>query len=217
MISQGRKTPEFEKWNIAAVRLLQGVVYHDDKGVWPLVLTWQDKLSDYFAPLGLRLVLDETDGFAFLKMLDDDEHDEDFEQLPRLFRRTRLSWDATLLCVLLREELLRFETEDIQNARCVIELPWLFEKWKAFFPHESDDVRLQRGLTVALRTLEDMRFVQRLVEKNARKSGLAGQLEIRRILKARLTVTDLENIRQQLLDSVQQRQSNSSAQDALSG
>ena len=203
MISQGQSSPEFEPWNIAAVRLLQGVVYDDDKDVWKHVLAWQSRLEEYFSPLGLRLVLDETDGFAFLRARDDDEFREGFEKLPRLFRRSRLSYDATLLCVLLREELLRFEAEDFENGRCVCGMNELFEQWKAFFPGDYDEVRLRRGLTTALRTLEDLRFVKRFQSEADNKSN--DQWEVRRVLKARLTAADLENIKQQLTDALARR------------
>jgi hypothetical protein len=57
-----------------------------------------------------------------------------YDQLPKLFRKKRLSYDATLVCVLLREELRRFEEEEVENARCVVLTGELFEKWKTFFP-----------------------------------------------------------------------------------
>ncbi len=61
-------------WSAAAVRLLQGVVYHDDNAqIWDSVLRSVSPLTDYFAKIGLLLIVDESDGMAYLKQLDDDE------------------------------------------------------------------------------------------------------------------------------------------------
>ena len=107
--------PEFREWSIAAVRLLQGVVYLDEVPVWGLVCSNKTRLEEYFARIGIALVVDESEGFAFLRQLEDDELDKGYETLPKLFRKSRLSYDATLLCVLLRDELRRFEEEQVED------------------------------------------------------------------------------------------------------
>lgn len=43
-------------WAAAAVKLLQGIVYHDDPGEgWEAILAGVTPLSDYFARIGLLL------------------------------------------------------------------------------------------------------------------------------------------------------------------
>ncbi len=182
--------PAYKDWSLAAVRLLQGPIYSDD-AAWDLTLRYQSPLSDYFARIGLSLVVDEPEGLAYLRQLADDEARDEYQQLPRLFRRTRLGYDATLLCVVLRDELRRFEEEDLDNRRCVVEQSELFEVWKAFFPTGEDEVRLQKSLDVAMKKLESLRFVGRF-------GDAPGSWEVRRILKARLPVAELERLRDQL-------------------
>jgi hypothetical protein len=46
-----------------------------------------------------------------------------------VFRSLRLSYGQTVLCVLLRDELRRFEEEDLRNERCVIEEAPLLNLW----------------------------------------------------------------------------------------
>jgi len=190
--------PEVEDWSAAAIRLLQGVVYVDDGPVWSIVLGHQSRLEDYFAKLGLQMVLDEPEGFAYLRQFDEDELPEGYDRLPKLFRKTRLSYDATLLCVLLREELRQFEEHDVDNERCVVPTAGLFEQWKAFFPPEQDEVRLKRGLDGALKTLEGLKFI-RLASKDP------AEWEIRRALKARLSAAELDALRQQLVAATHRR------------
>ena len=47
--------PDFRDWSVAAVRLLQGVVYLDDGPVWGILCSNKTRLEEYFARLGLAL------------------------------------------------------------------------------------------------------------------------------------------------------------------
>ena len=187
--------PPFEPWSIPAVRLLQGVVYSDDPRCWDTLLASQSLLETWFARIGMVLVIDEPEGLAYLRPLADEEQTSGYNKLPKLFRRTRLSYEATLLCVLLRDELRRFEEEDIENERCVIETNDLLELWKTFFPAGQDEVRTRRELLASLRKLEEMKFVRRFGEGSK-------VWEIRRILKARLPVSELNDLKRQLQAAV---------------
>jgi hypothetical protein len=186
--------PSYKDWSVAAVRLLQGPVYSDETA-WDVLLRFHSALSDYFARIGLILVVDEPEGLAYIRQLTDDEAPDEYQSLPRLFRRTRLGYETTLLCVLLRDELRRFEEEELDNRRCIVELAELLDQWKMFFPRGEDEVRLQKSLDVAMRKLESLRFVSRFGEGQ-------GSWEVRRILKARLPVNELERLKEQLLETV---------------
>ena len=187
--------PAFEPWSVAAVRLLQGAVYSDDTRCWDTLLSSQSHLETWFVRIGMVLVIDEAEGLAYLRPLADEEQAPGYNKLPKLFRRSRLGYEPTLLCVLLREELRRFEEEDIENERCVVDTQTLFESWKTFFPAGQDEVRSRRDLLSALRKLEDLNFVRRFGD--ASKAW-----EIRRILKARLPVSELEDLKRQLQAAV---------------
>ncbi|MEN6498097.1 MAG: DUF4194 domain-containing protein [Thermoguttaceae bacterium] len=183
--------PEFREWSIAAVRLLQGAVYATEPRVWNLVLGAQSHLEGYFGRLGLLLVVDEPEGLAYLRQASEDELPDGYEGLPKLFRKTRLGYEATLLCVLLREELRKFEEEDVHNERCVVEMTALFDQWTLFFPSHGDQVRQRRELSQTLGKLEDLGFIGRFSDEPE-------TWEIRRILKARLQAAELESLKVQL-------------------
>ncbi len=181
--------PAYKDWSLAAIRLLQGAVYADDTA-WDLVLRFQTPLRDYFARIGLLMVVDEPEGLAFVRQLAEEEASGPYANLPRLFRRTRLGYETTLLCVLLREQLRRFEEEDLDNQRCIVNQTELLESWKSFFPDSEDEVRLAKTLETSFRKLEALKFVSRM--------EAAGSWEVKRILKARLPVAELEKLRDQL-------------------
>lgn len=199
--------PEFREWSIAAVQLLKGVVYSDDQRVWNILLSNVSAMETYFARIGLRLVVDEPEGMAYLRQLTEEEASDGYDSLPRLFRSSRFSYSQTLLCVLLRDELRRFEEEDLRNERCVIEETALLDQWKAFFPVQNDDVRQQKDMLASLRRLEDLGFVRRFSEQPP-------SWEIRRILKARLPITELERLKSQLATAVQRKESSGSSAES---
>ena len=195
-------------WSPVAVRLLQGVVYHDDNlDMWEQLLENVSPITEYFGKLGLLLVVDEPDAMAYLRQLDEEEIQPDFPAVPRLFRRTPLGYEATLLCVLLRDELRQYEEEDVRNERCVIAQSDLLSIWEAFFPEQPDSVRLNRSLTAALRKMEELKFVRQF-EKDP------PSWEIRRIIKARLPLADLERLRMSLMAAVGKKIDDSQTEEA---
>lgn len=184
--------PEFKELGIPAVRLLQGALYEEDETAWQVLLSNESDLTTYFARLGLVLVIDRGEGLAYLSQLGDDQRTGGYERLPRLFRRAPLSYAQTLLCVLLRDEYRRFEDEDLDNERCIVELIALLDAWNSFFPGTSDEVQQRRKLIAQLNKLADLGFV--------RKVGANDETwEILKLLKARLPLDLLENVREQLL------------------
>lgn len=187
------EAPEFRDWSVAAVRLLQGVVYSDDTKVWDILLRSRSALENYFSRLALMLVIDEAEGYAFLRQWNDDEYPAGYDDVPRLVRRSALGFSPTLLCVLLRDELRRFEEEDLNNERCVIERVHLFDQWRVFFSSGQDEVRQDKDFNSALKRIEELGFIRKFTEDPE-------AWEIRRILKARLPVSELEMLKQRLLE-----------------
>lgn len=89
---------EIRDWSAAAVKLLQGVVYSDDAKTWNALLQNVSSLESFFGRLGLLLIVDEPDGYAYLRQWELDELPEGCEQLPKLIRKTPLGYPPNLHC-----------------------------------------------------------------------------------------------------------------------
>jgi len=191
----GGELPDYRPWSLAAVRLLQEVVYAEETTVWNEVVSCRSHLESFFARLGLVPVVDEPNGYAYLRQLDGelDGLPPGYEKLPKLLRRSRLGYDASLMCVLLREELRRFEEEEVDSERCVVEEPDLFIQWQRFFPPKQDEQKQYKDYLRILKSVAEMGFA-RLVSKDP------PAWEIRRILKARLDARALESLLGQLAE-----------------
>ena len=200
---QPRATVEFpprQPWSAVAVKLLKGVVYHDAQGnAWDELLANASRLTDYFGQLGLQLIINEEDGMAWLHQPEPEELPVEYESIPKLFHKVALGFEATLLCVVLRDELRRMEEEDLQNERCVVKQSDLLATWQLLFPEDTDEIRLNEALASQLSRLEKLRFVKRF-DKNP------ASWEVRKIIKARLPLETLKVIRAELRAELARRQ-----------
>jgi hypothetical protein len=194
--------PEYKDWSVVAIKLLQGVLYSDESiSDWGLLSKFHIELRDYFARIGLILVFDDTEGYAYLRQIEDDDiiaenvtGGEKYQKLPRLFHRNRLGYDVTMLCVLLRQRLHDFDNmTNPDDERCAVDENELFDDWKKMFPEMPDEKKSKVRFDTAIKRLREIQFIKQIGET-------AGQWEIRPILKARLTLENLEHLRKQLQD-----------------
>ena len=91
---------QFEPSSFVKAHLLGGPLYLEDGELWEVLLRDEIEIGLYFRQIGLDLVVDREEGFAFLRQLEPRGE----ERVPRLIRRQKLTYPATLLLVCLRDE-----------------------------------------------------------------------------------------------------------------
>jgi hypothetical protein len=167
-----------------AVTLLRGVIYHEgDPALWNALINLQARVRDYVAVLGLELVLDEAEGYAFLRARANNEDDKAFK-LPRLVVRRPLSFSVSLLLALLRKKLAEFDAGGT-DTRLVLSRDDVVELIRVFLPDSSNEARLIDQVDAHLNKIADLGFVRRLKFPSPTKSGGQTEMfEVRRILKA---------------------------------
>ncbi|UUZ78561.1 DUF4194 domain-containing protein [Polaromonas sp. P1(28)-13] len=168
------------------VPLLKGVLYRDeDAALWAALLKLQARVVDYVAVLALDLVLDEAEGYAFLRSRI--AEDEDAPKLPRLVRRQPLSFQVSLLLALLRKKLAEFDASG-GDTRLILSRDQVVELIRVFLPAGSNESRLIDQVETHLNKVIELGFVRRLKPAGAASgAGRVGQeamFEVRRILKA---------------------------------
>jgi len=187
--------PDYQSWSLPAVKLLQDVVYaSDDSRIWSDILGSRNRLKDYFARIGLMLIVDEGNGYAYLRQIDEDLEnlDRGYTELPKLYRQSRLGYGASLICVILREALRRYESEELDSDLCVVGEDELFDQWKVFFPEQSDEKKQFKDFQAALRQAGEAGFARKLPKSEP------AAWEVRRIIKAKLDARRLEQLRDDL-------------------
>ncbi|TVR62334.1 MAG: DUF4194 domain-containing protein [Candidatus Competibacteraceae bacterium] len=161
-----------------AITLLKGVIYREgDERLWGALLDLQTRVREYLVILGLELVLDEAEGYAFLRGKPDCE-DGSGLKAPRLVARRPLSFPVSLLLALLRRKLAEFDASG-GDTRLVLSRDDLVELVRVFLPDSSNEARLVDQIETHINKIVDLGFLRRLKAT----SGPASY-EVRRILKA---------------------------------
>ena len=158
------------------VPLLKGVIYQEDNpGLWSSLLNLQPRVRDYVAVLGLELILDEAEGYVFLRAKPEPE-DEQAVKLPRLVARRQLSFPVSLLLALLRKKLAEFDASG-GETRLILSRDDVTELIRIFLPAGSNETRFIDQIDSHLNKIIELGFVRRL-------RGQEQVFEVRRILKA---------------------------------
>ena len=158
------------------VPLLKGVLYRDaDAPAWSALLDLQARVRDHVAVLGLDLILDEAEGYAFLRSRPDPE-DDAAQRRPRLVARRPLSFPVSLLLALLRKKLAEFDASG-SDTRLILSRDEVAELIRVFLPEGSNQARLIDQVDTHLNRVADLGFVRRL-------RGQEHMIEVQRILKA---------------------------------
>jgi len=169
------------------IPLLKGVIYRDEAGarnagLWNGLLELQARVRDYVAVLGLELVLDEAEGYAFLRARDREEG-ETTAALPRLVARRPLSFPVSLLLALLRKKLAEFDAgggQDEEGVRLVLSRDDIVELIRVFLPEASNEARLMDRVDTDINKVIELGFLRRMKPV----AGQSATFEVRRILKA---------------------------------
>lgn len=161
------------------ITLLKGVIYQEaDAGLWSALLNLQSRVRDYVAVLGLDLVFDEAEGYAFLRSRQENE-EEAAPKLPRLVARRQLSFPVSLLLALLRKKLAEFDASG-GDTRLVLSREEIVELVRVFLPESNNEAKLIDQIETHLNKIIELGFLRRLKTS----AGPAAMFEVRRILKA---------------------------------
>jgi len=162
------------------VLLLKGVLYRkDDERLWSTLLRLQARVREQAAVLLLELILDEAEGYAFLKSRAGQE-DDSAPSLPRLIVRRPLSYSVSLLLVLLRKRLAEADSSG-GDTRLILAREEIAELMRVFLPDGSNETRLIDQIDTTLNKVIELGFVRKL---KPQASGQPSRVEVLRILKA---------------------------------
>jgi len=158
------------------VGLMKGVVYREgDAPLWQDLLALQARVRDHVAVLGLELLLDEAEGYAFLRTRPLHEGET---ELPRLVQRRALSFPVSLLLALLRKKLAEFDAGG-GDTRLILTRDEIVELIRVFLPSGSNEAKLIDQVDTHINKIIELGFVRRL-----KAPGGEPAFEVRRLLKA---------------------------------
>lgn len=158
----------------AIIRLMQGVVYREaDEETWFTLERAGAGVGDHFATIGVDVVIDTDEGYAYLRSRPEVEGED---TLPRLVRRRTLTYSVSLLLVLLRKRLVEFETAG-GEGRLVLSTEQIVELLRVFQAESTNEARIVDNVESTIKRAAELGFLRPL-------RGQGDHWEVRRILKA---------------------------------
>ena len=160
--------------SVAVVSLMKGIADREsDPVLWQSLIGIQARVRDYVACIGLDLVLDEAEGFAYLRQR---PAEEGAPEVPRLVARRQLGYQVSLMLALLRKKLAEFDATSGEQ-RLILGRDDILEMMRVFLPDAANQARLNDRISANINHVVDMGFLRRL-------RGTNDRFEVRRILKA---------------------------------
>jgi hypothetical protein len=158
------------------VALLKGVVYAEQTPeIWRDLLGLQGTARDHLKLLGLEVVIDEAEGYAYVRQIETDASGAE-RNAPRLIPKRPLSYPVSLLLVLLRKRLALHDAQG-GNTRLVLTREQIVEMMRTFLPAAPNEAKLVDQIDRHIGRVEELGFLHRLKEDEA-------NYEVRRILRA---------------------------------
>lgn len=156
------------------IQLFKGPVYRDaHELLWEPLLKGRAQVADYVGVLGLRVEVDDTNGFAYLSSLPDVD---DAPPLPRLIARHKLPFQVSLLLALLRKRLAEFDT-DATEGQLVVSTELLVEMMRLYSPNATNETKIRRDIEATINRVKELGFLRQL-------RSTTDQFEVRPILRA---------------------------------
>jgi len=189
------------EWQHAAVQLLQCPVFEHETERWRRVTQCKSEIDGYFRQIGLRLIVDTLEGYAYLEQLSSEE----LLDLPRIMRRRQLSPGTTIYGLFLRQELDRAIKDDPTITRVKRTVKQIRELVTEFFPVTNNDSADRRLAVNHLNDLAELGFVHRVADSG---EGNETEYELTRLLRAKFNPDAAQDLIQRIQTHLARRHAN---------
>jgi hypothetical protein len=160
---------------VAITLLLKGLFYKsDNEKAWDeLIESSYGAIKDYFEVIGVDIVCDEGEGYAYLQNL---EYENTEESIPKVIRSRELSYRVSLLCVLLRKKIADFDMQN-EDTKAIVTSEDIKEQVLLFLSAKTNEVKISKEIDSNIKKVEELGFLRKLKNQD-------GVYEIKRSIKA---------------------------------
>lgn len=157
------------------IALLKGVVYSHNEKIWNELTKPEFELGvkKYFSDINLELIIDKSEGYAFLRQKVGEEENE--ESL-KLIERRQLNFHVSLLCLILRKHLIENDREGDTN-KAILSKEAIIDLVKPFYKDTTNEAAQQKQIETAIKKVTEEGFLRKMKTEEE-------QYEINRIIKA---------------------------------
>jgi hypothetical protein len=174
------------------IKLLKGPVEYIEKNTWEKLLQYKSELAVFVQQLGLTLVLDEEDGYAYVKHTISEEDDD---AAVSWMQRRSFTYDESVLLVLLRDMMAEFEVGEATSRELIKKRREIKEYAELFFKENASRVKFIRELDRLIDRVEENGFIDKMENNDILDEQ---KFRIKKIIKARVDGEILDQFKQQL-------------------
>lgn len=183
--------PPILPYTAVLVKLLKGPVEYRDKGAWEQLLHYQQEVTRFCQQIGLVLILEKDDGYAYLEQLKGDEG----EAVVNWMRRTPLTYDESVLLVLLREMMADFEVGEVTSRELIKKRREIKEYAEDFFKENASRTRFVKELDRLIDRVEDLGFLEKMEDADLLDEQ---SFRIKKWIKSRIDNEELSQFKNRL-------------------
>ncbi len=190
-----------QEWSGAAVKLLRGPVYeNEDRKTWNILVRCKDNLEAYFRVIGLHVVTEEEDGYAYLEQVKDavekgmENEDDAAEELPRLIRKIPFSYPMSMLLVLLRQEYEKFASSMNESEYPILRKSEIMGLLRTFRPEAADMTKFSDDADRMIRQLCQLTYLRTGEVLSSAKISDDAEFEISPIIKSKVDVNFMKEM-----------------------
>ena len=172
------------------VTLMRGVLDAEgDPTLWQSLLALQGRVRDYVRVLSLELMVDEGEGYAYLRQRPAEDGDA---PAPRLISRRPLGYSVSLLLVLLRKKLQELDAGG-GETRLILSRSEIGELVRLFHHEGTNEARAVDRVESDIGKAVELGFLRRL-------RGQEDRYEVRRLIKAFVDAQWLDSFEKKLAE-----------------
>lgn len=173
------------------IKLLKGPLDYTEKSAWEKLIQYKSELPAFLIQLGLRLVLNEEDGYAYIEQT---SSEEDETTVSWIIRRP-LTYEESVMLVLLRDMMADFETSEISSRELIRKRREIKESAELFFKEVPSRVKFLKEIDRLIDKMEEYGFLD-IADDN--EVADEQRFRIKKIIKARVDSEQLEDFILQL-------------------
>lgn len=188
-----------KEWGDVCVRLLQGPLFKaENETVFEKLQLWAKEINAYFNVIGLKLYYNEDIDYAFLVQNEDIDGNV-IGDITRLLIKHPLTYETSLILIILREELDKFEIEDNSNLQLIIKESEIAELLEPYYQDTSDKIKYHNLISTQLNIISNMNLIKQIKNDNHTISLTNDRIfEVRNILRAKVDAQFLKEFKERL-------------------
>jgi hypothetical protein len=169
---------ESEQRSLVLVKLMKGPIYRvKSREIWEMLERYESSIRNHFDQIGVALLLDNAEGFAFLKQKNLEREEIN---MPQLISRRQLTMHQSLLLLMLRKKLSEHDTDNT-DPRLIVTREEIYDWLIPFYPETNNEINQLKKFSALITKVVDLGFMARL--------GLSkDEFEVQRIISSFINV-----------------------------